>query len=81
LQNKRIDGFVADKIAGLITIRGRGLDAKPTGDLLYAETMGIAVRKDSPVLKAAINKALKDMVADHTYLSIGDKWLGTADIR
>jgi len=81
LQYRRIDGFVADKIAGLITIHDKGLDAKPAGDLLYAETMGIAVRKDSPTLKAAINKALKDMNADHTYQSIGGKWLGTADIR
>jgi len=81
LQNRRIDGFVADKIAGLITIRDRGLDAKPAGDLLYAETIGIAVRKGSPKLKAAINKTLEDMIADHTYKSIGDKWLGTADIR
>jgi len=81
LQNKRIDGFVADKIAGLITIRQRGLDVKPAGELLYAETMGIAVRKDSPLLKAAINKALGELVSDRTYGFIGDKWLGTAAIR
>lgn len=81
LQNHRIDGFVADKMAGLITIRDKGLDAKPTGELLYAETMGIAVRKSSPQLKAAINKALNDMVADHAYTSIGQKWLGTTEIR
>jgi polar amino acid transport system substrate-binding protein len=81
LQNKRIDGFVTDKIAGLITIRDKHLDAKPVGNLLYAEALGIAVRKDSPQLKAAINKALEAMFADHTYDAIAIKWLGTAAIR
>ncbi|MFZ6048171.1 ABC transporter substrate-binding protein [Pseudomonas sp. CR3202] len=80
LQNKRIDGFVTDKIAGLLTIRDRRLDARPAGELLYPEKMGIAVRKDSPELKAAINAALAEITANGTYSGISQKWLGT-DIR
>jgi ABC-type amino acid transport substrate-binding protein len=80
LQNKRIDGFVTDKIAGLLTVRDRQLDAKPAGELLYPEKMGIAVRKDSPQLKAAIDAALAEIGKDGTYKSISEKWLGS-DIR
>lgn len=80
LQNKRIDGFVTDKIAGLLTIRDRNLNARPAGNLLYPEKMGIAVRKDSPELKAAINAALADLDKDGSYKGISEKWLGT-DIR
>jgi ABC-type amino acid transport substrate-binding protein len=80
LQNKRLDGFVTDKIAGLLTIREKHLDAKPAGELLYPEKIGIAVRKDSPELKAAINAALTEIGKDDTYKGISEKWLGS-DIR
>lgn len=80
LQNKRLDGFVTDKIAGVLTIRDKHLNAKPVGELLYPEKIGIAVRKDSPELKAAINAALTDITNDNTYKAVSEKWLGT-DIR
>jgi len=80
LQNGRIDGFVTDKIAGLLTIRDKRIDAKPVGALLYPEQVGIAVRKDSPALRAAINAALREISADGTFRNVSMKWLGT-DIR
>jgi ABC-type amino acid transport substrate-binding protein len=77
LQNKRLDGFVTDKIAGVLAIRDKNLNAQPVGELLYPEKMGIAIRKDNPELKAAINSALAQMIADGTYTAISLKWLGT----
>lgn len=80
LQNKRLDGFVTDKIAGVLAIRDKNLNAKPVGELLYTEKMGIAMRKGNPQLKAAIDAALADITADGTYKAISLKWIGT-DIR
>jgi polar amino acid transport system substrate-binding protein len=45
-----------------------------------AVDIGIAIRKDNPELKAAVQKALDDMMADGTYEAISMKWIG-ADIR
>lgn len=80
LQNKRLDGFVTDKIAGVLAIRDKNLNAQPVGELLYPEKMGIAIRKGNPELQAAINAALAQITADGTYTAISVKWLGT-DIR
>ena len=80
LQNRRIEGFVTDRIAGILTIRDKHVDAKPAGPLLYPEKMGIAVRKDSPKLRAAIDAALDTMFNDGEYGAISRKWLGE-DVR
>ncbi|RQS76728.1 amino acid ABC transporter substrate-binding protein [Burkholderia sp. Bp8963] len=80
LQNRRIEGFVTDRIAGILTIREKNIDAKPAGPLLYPEKMGIAVRKDSPKLREAINAALDTLFKDGEYGAISKKWLGE-DVR
>ncbi|MBN3792866.1 ABC transporter substrate-binding protein [Burkholderia sp. Ac-20353] len=80
LQNRRIEGFVTDRIAGILTIREKNIDAKPAGQLLYPEKMGIAVRKDSPKLREAINAALDTLLKDGEYGAISKKWLGE-DVR
>ncbi|RUZ98803.1 transporter substrate-binding domain-containing protein, partial [Mesorhizobium sp. M7A.F.Ca.US.001.02.1.1] len=45
-----------------------------------AVAIGIAIRKDNPELKAAMQKALDDMLADGSYEKISMKWVGS-DIR
>ena len=42
--------------------------------------IGIAIRKNNPQLKAAMQKALDDMMADGTYNKIAMEWIGY-DIR
>ena len=44
------------------------------------EDMGIALRKNNPELKAKIETALADMLADGTYEKISMQWIGN-DIR
>ena len=44
------------------------------------DKIGIAIRKGNPELKAAMQKALDEMMADGTYEAIAMKWIG-ADIR
>ncbi|WP_322056906.1 transporter substrate-binding domain-containing protein [Paraburkholderia sp. J63] len=80
LRNHRIEGFVTDRIAGILTIRDKQIDAKPVGPLLYPELMAIAVRKDSPKLRDAINVALDAIYKDGEYGAISKKWLGE-DVR
>ncbi|MFP8968250.1 amino acid ABC transporter substrate-binding protein [Pokkaliibacter sp. CJK22405] len=41
-----------------------------------ADHAGVLIRKENPELLAAINKALADMKADGTYLSIAKKYFG-----
>lgn len=44
-----------------------------------AEQEGVLIRKDNPELQQAINKALKEIKADGTYLKISNKYFG-ADV-
>ena len=76
----RIDGFITDKIVGALAIQKQSAPIALTGDLLYEEKMGIALRKNNPDLKAAINAALTAIKEDGTYHDISMKWLGL-DVR
>lgn len=73
--NGRIDGFVTDRIVGAMAISEKSAPIELAGPLLYEEHMGIALRKDNPELKAAIDKALAAMKEDGTYHRISMKWL------
>lgn len=80
VQNGRIDGFITARLTGLMAIKDKGAPIEMAGELLYRELVGIALKKDKPELKAAINKALMTMQADGTYERISKKYFGT-DIR
>ncbi|MEE4261534.1 MAG: ABC transporter substrate-binding protein [Desulfobacteraceae bacterium] len=83
LENKRIDAIVIDSIPGLLAIKKTGMPIKKMelpeiegGDV----NIGIAIRKNNPELKAAMQQALDDMMADGTYTKISNEWIGS-DIR
>ena len=83
LENKRIDAIVIDSIPGLLAIKKT---AKPIKKMELPEieggdvNIGIAIRKNNPELKAAMQQALDDMMADGTYTKISNEWIGS-DIR
>jgi polar amino acid transport system substrate-binding protein len=83
LENKRIDAIVVDTLAGLLAIKKSGQPIKKL-DIPEIEggdvNVGIAIRKDNPKLKGAMQKALDDMMADGTYKKIAMEWIGY-DIR
>ena len=83
LENKRIDAIVIDSIPGLLAIKKTNKPIKKM-DLPSIEggdvNIGIAIRKNNPELKAAMQKALDDMMADGTYTKISNEWIGS-DIR
>lgn len=83
LENKRIDAIVIDSIPGLLAIKKTNKPIKKM-DLPAIEggdvNIGIAIRKNNPELKAAMQKALDDMMKDGAYAEISNKWIGS-DIR
>lgn len=83
LENKRIDAIVIDSIPGLLAIKktGKPIQIMDLPDIEGGDVnIGIAIRKNNPELKAAMQKALDDMMADGTYTQISNEWIGS-DIR
>lgn len=75
LSNGRIDGVITDRMVGTIGIKKGGYDnLKLAGDLLYKETIAVAVRQDDDSLRQAINKAIKEIIADGAYANISKKY-------
>ncbi len=83
LENGRIEAIVIDAIPGLLAIKKTKKPIKKM-DLTSIDggdvNIGIAIRKKNPQLKAAMQGALDDMMADGTYAAISQKWIGS-DIR
>lgn len=83
VRNGRIDGFVADSVAGSLAAQASGTALRsieiPGADGATTD-VGIAIRKGNPELAAAMQAALDAMMEDGTYLDIAMEWIG-ADIR
>lgn len=83
LEAGRIDALVMDSVPVLVAVKQTGQKVRiitpPAGEGSI-EDMGIALRKNNPELKAKIETALADMLADGTYEKISMQWIGN-DIR
>lgn len=77
LEQGRIDGLVTGRFVGLQAPEKFGVDLVPSGQMLYSEEIGIAVRKEDKELLDAINTALEAIIEDGTYQKISDKWFST----
>lgn len=79
----RIDAVIVDYVALLAVLKETNDPIKML-DIPEIEGarsgIGIAIRKNNPELKAAMQTALDEMMADGTYATISNKWLGR-DIR
>ncbi len=81
LENGRVDAIANDRIAAMLAIKENGYKFVELPDLVTeAFGAGIAIREGNPELKAAMEKALADLMKDGTYLEIANKWVG-GDIR
>jgi polar amino acid transport system substrate-binding protein len=76
LEQGRMDGLVTGKFVGLQAPKKYNVDIKPVGSMLYAEEIGIAIRKEDTDLLKAINDALNSIIENGTYEEISDKWFG-----
>jgi len=81
LEDKRIAGFVSDRLVGSWQIKSAGRPFVPVGEMLYTEEMAIPVRKEDAELLDGINAALRDMRADGTMRTIHEKYFGLAGER
>jgi len=83
LKAGRIDAMIVDAVPVAIAVKQSGAKVRKLDVPEFRGTednIGIAIRKGNPELKAAMQKALDDMMADGTYMTIAMKWVGT-DIR
>jgi polar amino acid transport system substrate-binding protein len=72
----RADAAVTGKPAAYQLVKTRG-GFRVLDKQLTTEAYGIAVRKDEPQLKAALNAALEKIKSDGTYAAIVQKWFGS----
>ena len=83
LEAGRISAIVMDSVPVLVAVKETGQKVRiitPPESDGGSEGMGIALRKNNPELKAVLQKALEDMLADGTYEQISMQWIGK-DIR
>ena len=83
LKAGRVDAIVVDNIPVKVAVKesGEKITQLDTPNIEGgAVAIGIAIRKDNPELKAAMQKALDEMMADGTYEKIAMEWVGS-DIR
>jgi len=76
VENKRLVGFVTDRLVGSWQIKNSEKPFLPVGAMLYEERIAIPVKMDNPELLDAINTALKNMEASGELARINDKWFG-----
>lgn len=76
LAAKRLDAALNDRLMASYLIKTGNLPVKAGPIVGAAQPIAIAMRKSNPLLRAAVNKALKDMQADGAYAKISDKWFG-----
>ncbi len=74
--NRRIEGFVTDRLVGLYQIKKADTPFITTGMLLYKERMAIPVIEERDALLAKINKALITMKEKGELAQINKKWFG-----
>lgn len=81
LNSGRVDAIVNDTIPVMIAIKqGQQQLRTLEGPASEKVNAGIAIRKDNPELKAAMQAALDEIMADGTYMEIANEWVG-GDIR
>lgn len=83
LEAGRIDALVMDSIPVMIAVKETGQKVRilDTPNIEGGRVaLGIAIRKNNPELKAAMQKTLDDMLADGGYEKISMQWIGS-DIR
>lgn len=80
VQTGLYDAMVIDAPVASNQISQSFTDLKVAETIATGEQYGIAISKDNPALKDAVNKALKEMQDDGTMDQIKTQWFGTADI-
>lgn len=78
LANRRLSGFVTDRLVGGYQIKQAGLPFVPVGPLLYREEMAIPVQLGRGELLASIDQAVLALEQDGTLARLKERWFGPA---
>lgn len=76
----RADAWVTDRFVAKAAVESGGGAGLKIGDFVFVEKIAMAVKKGNGSLQAALNKALKEIMADGTYEAISKKYLNE-DVR
>lgn len=77
LETGRVDAVVTGKPAALLYAKNRA-SAQVLAQPVTAEEYGMAVSKDDPQLRQALNDALRALKEDGTYAKLVAQWFGSA---
>lgn len=76
LGSGRIDAVIISHFGGMKYANVNHLPVKEVGDPLIYQLSAPAIVKGQPALRAAVNKAVAEMMADGTIEAIAKKWVG-----
>jgi polar amino acid transport system substrate-binding protein len=76
----RVDAWVTDRFVAKEAVEAAPDAGLKVGGFVFVERIASAVKKGNTSLEAAVNKALKDIMADGTYEAISKKYLNE-DVR
>ena len=76
----RADAWVTDRFVAKAAVESNGGQGLHIGDFVFVERIAMAVKKGNTSLQAALNEALKQVMADGTYEAISKKYLNE-DVR
>ncbi|WP_250528452.1 ABC transporter substrate-binding protein [Caballeronia sp. GAWG2-1] len=76
LGSGRIDAVIISHFGGMKYAKVNHLPVKEVGEPLVYQLSAPAMVKGQPALRAAVNKAIADMVADGTLEALSKKWVG-----
>lgn len=72
----RLDAALNDRLMVNYLVKTSNLPVKAGPVVGASQPIALALRKDNPQLKAAVDKALTQIRADGTYAKISKKWFG-----
>lgn len=76
----RVDAWVTDRFVAKTAVESNGGATLKIGDFVFIEKIAMAVKKGNTSLRAALDKALQELMADGTYEKISKKYLNE-DVR
>lgn len=75
LVSGRADAWVTDRFVAKAAVESGGGAGLRIGDFVFVERIAMAVKKGNTSLQGALDKALKELMADGTYEAISKKYL------
>ena len=76
----RADAYLGSRFVGAYLAEKNALKVKPTPGFIEREVNAMSFKKGEPAFKAAVDRALTEMITDGSLSRISQKWLGGLDM-